>query len=221
MKKYNHLKEKAVSLRLKGQSLIDICDKLKLNKSTVWSWIKDLPKKITRNNKSQKLATQAMKNKYKTLRDNAYSEGASSASHLMSEPKFRDFIVLYLAEGYKRCRNVASICNSDISVMKLCKKYFLIHTCKKLNYRLQYHVDQNFDDLKLFWGINLKINPDEIVFQRKSNSGKLAKRQWRSQYGVLTIAANDTYLRAKIQAWMDFLKDSWNSCETPSESNSL
>jgi hypothetical protein len=45
--------------------------------------------------------------------------------------------------------------------------------------------------------------------QRKSNSGQLAGRTWRSKYGVLTVCTSDTLLRAELQAWMDCVRNAW------------
>jgi hypothetical protein len=44
---------------------------------------------------------------------------------------------------------------------------------------------------------------------RKSNSGQLSGRVWRSRYGVLTVRTCDTQLRARVQAWMDCVRESW------------
>ena len=37
----------------------------------------------------------------------------------------------------------------------------------------------------------------------------LRKRTWRSRYGVLTVRACDTLFRARLQAWMDCLQETW------------
>jgi len=50
---------------------------------------------------------------------------------------------------------------------------------------------------------------DRIRLQRKSNSNQLTGRIWRCEHGVLQVAAYDTLLRARLQAWMDCLRASW------------
>jgi len=60
-----------------------------------------------------------------------------------------------------------------------------------------------------FWGKLLEVEPSSIRFQRKSNSGQMAGRTWRSRYGVLQVRASDTYLRARLDAWMDRLRAEW------------
>jgi hypothetical protein len=79
---------------------------------------------------------------------------------------------------------------------------------------VQYHADQNLDEIRQFWATELQVEPGGIHLQRKSNSNALAARTWRSQYGVLTVAANDTYLRARLQAWMDCIRDDWEHADT-------
>ena len=46
-----------------------------------------------------------MQRKYRLLRAAAYEEAARSFEAMASDPTFRDFVYLYIAEGYKRNRN--------------------------------------------------------------------------------------------------------------------
>jgi hypothetical protein len=79
----------------------------------------------------------------------------------------------------------------------------------RLRFSLQYHADQDLDELCKFWGGTLDVEPDTIKLQRKSNSNQLAGRQWRSRHGVIAVRVPDTLLRARLQAWMDQLRAEW------------
>src|SRR6266511_2705515 len=68
---------------------------------------------------------------------------------------------------------------------------------------------QNPDRLRTFWGGQLNRDPNSIRLQRKSNSNQLAKRTWRCRHGVMTVRTSGTYLRARLEAWMDCLKAQW------------
>jgi hypothetical protein len=57
-----------------------------------------------------------------------------------------------------------------------------------------------------YWASSLAIDPIDIRMQRKSNSGRLEGRTWRSRYRVLTVPACDTLLRARLQR-------GWTACE--------
>lgn len=63
--RYDHLREKAISLRTtRHMTLDEIVERLALPKTTVYHWIKDLP--IPRN------STAAMQAKFAALREKAY-----------------------------------------------------------------------------------------------------------------------------------------------------
>ncbi len=45
-----------------------------------------------------------MQAKYRELREHAHEQGRAEYDQLIGCPLFRDFVVLYIAEGYKRRR---------------------------------------------------------------------------------------------------------------------
>jgi len=80
---------------------------------------------------------------------------------------------------------------------------------KRLGYSVQYHADQDLDALRSYWGETLAIDGSLITVLRRSNCSKLKRRSWRSEFGVLTVRTSDTYLRARLQAWIDLTKRGW------------
>lgn len=211
-----YLREKARQMRVDKKLTIDeLAERLALSRSTVYYWVKDLPIEGSGcggpfRTHAQRMGTRAMQAKHKRRRDEAYAEGKRTFDALSVDPTFRDFVCLYLAEGFKRNRNTVSIANSDPTVLVVSQNWLRrLSPDKRLKYAIQYHADQDLDDLRKFWGTKLEIDGNLIRFQRKSNSNQLTGRIWRSQYGVLTIVCHDTLLRARIQAWMDCLRGSW------------
>lgn len=154
-----------------------------------------------------------MQAKYRRLREDAYDDGRRRYAELILEPGFRDFVCMFMAEGYKRCRNTVSIANSDPAIIKLATRWMSRFATNPLDFRFQYHADQDPRALQRFWGSVIGIEPRRIAPQRKSNSARLRSRTWRCKYGVLTVRASDTYLRARLEAWMDCLKASWEAEE--------
>ena len=204
-----YLKERARQLRVKNQlTLVELADRLALPKTTVWHWIKDLPLARPRRENPHP-GTLAMQAKYRRLRNDAYLRGQGEYGSLSMQPGFRDFVVLYIAEGYKRSRNRVSIGNSDASVVMLADAWLRRLSERPIRYSLQYHADQNLDELRAYWAAELEIAGTAITLQRKSNSGQLTDRTWRSAHGVLTVCANDTSLRARLQAWIDTVRSGW------------
>ena len=213
MKKYAHLREKARELRRTGATLTEICEQLALGKSTVHGWIKDIPiPQTTRQTEQRRRAGQATRQKHAALRQQWYNEAYAEAGEVLKNPLLRDFVVLYAAEGYKRNRNQVCICNSNPAIIKVAHEYIRqLSSNSHLEYLLQCHVDNHERELQQYWAKVLTIRGEEIKVTRKSNAGELSGRKWRSEYGVLTIRVGDTWLRCKIQAWMDYLQQQWSN----------
>jgi hypothetical protein len=207
-----YLRDKARQMRVERRMTIDeIAERLALSRTTVFHWVRDLP--IARDpvvaSRAQRRATRAMQAQYRLAREAAYEKGRASFVELASDPSFRDFLCLYLAEGYKRSRNQVAVCNSDRAVVQLCDGWLRRLSTRTVWYSVQYHADQDLGALRRFWASALAIDPDAIRLQRKSNSNQLAKRTWRSAHGVLTVGVNDTLLRARLAGWLDRLRESW------------
>jgi hypothetical protein len=143
------------------------------------------------------------------LREAAYAEGQAEFEELTRQPSFRDFVCMYIGEGYKKNRNVVGLGNSDPRVVLLASTWLRKLSRNPLNYSVQYHADQNLAELQTFWSELVGVTPAEIQLQRKSNSGRLNGRTWRSRYGVLTVRTCDTLLRARLQAWGDAVQEQW------------
>lgn len=209
-----YIKEKARQLRADKKLTIDeLAERLAIPRTTIYYWVRDLeiPRKSAMgwSTEAQRKGTKAMQAKFHARREAAYSSGQDEFLVLLHEPTFRDFVCMYIGEGYKRDRNVVSICNSDPSVIRLGAYWIRRLTSHPIAFEFQHHVDQCPDELRVFWGELLNIEPETIKCQRKSNSGKLNGRSWRSRYGVLQVRASDTYLRARLDAWMDAVRSEW------------
>jgi hypothetical protein len=206
-----YVREKARNLRIeKHLSIDEIAERLALPKTTIYYWVRDLPLgRQRRANPGQRKGNRVMRRKYALRRAAAYLQGRVEFDDLMLEPTFRDFICLYMAEGYKRSRNIVGVCNSDPEIVALCARWVRRFARNPVRYSVQYHADQDLQGLREFWAEKLAIGPDEIRLQRKSNSGRLSGRTWRSRYGVLNISAADTLFRARLEAWMHSLQEQW------------
>jgi AcrR family transcriptional regulator len=205
-----YVREKARRLRVDRELSIDeIAERLALPKTTIYHWVRDLPLNRARRENPHP-ATVAMQRKFRLLREAAYDEGWQTFDSLAaSDPTFRDFVCMYVGEGSKRDRNNVAICNSDPRVVLLAARWLRALSRNPVAFALQYHADQDPSELRKFWGRRLEVDPASISIQRKSNSGQLRGRTWRSKHGVLTVRASDTQLRARIQGWMDRLQEQW------------
>ena len=211
-----YLREKARELRRERSLTIDeLAERLALSRSTIYYWVRDLPISASgpgggwASTTAQRRGTLAMQSKYRRLREEAYVRGQAEFTDLARDPCFRDFVCLYLAEGYKRDRNVVSICNSDPAIMALGDASIRRFTRSPIAYAVQYHVDQEPDEVAAFWASQLSIDTACVRLHRKTNSAQLSNRSWRCEHGVLAITSSDTCFRPRLQAWMDAVRLSW------------
>jgi transcriptional regulator with XRE-family HTH domain len=212
-----YLRNKAIQMRTEQRMTLDeIAERLALSKTTVWSWIKDLhvapaPSRGREIQSPKAVAKRAesIRATWAARRQKAYEEGLAEYDELIAEPGFRDFLCLYVGEGYKRSRNTVAIANSDPAVIALANYWLRRLATRELKYEFQYHADQDVDALKSFWASRLGIEVDVVKAIPKSNSGQLRSRTWRCRWGVLAVSAHETYLRSRLQAWLDRLKEGW------------
>jgi AcrR family transcriptional regulator len=208
-----YLREKARQLRTEKQLSIDeIAERLAVGRTTVFYWVGDMPRPkrcVRRKGPAHQIGTRAMQRRYKRERDEAYELGRLEFDRLCREPTFRDFVSLYIAEGYKRDRNAVAIGNSDPAVMRVSQFWIREFTRNKIGYSIQYHADQRIHELRAFWSEQLGIDGEAIRLQRKSNSRGLAGRTWRSKHGVISMRGGDTMFRARLQGWIDQIETLW------------
>jgi hypothetical protein len=206
-----YLRDKARQLRRERHlSIVEIGERLALPKTTIYYWVRDLPLGRPRNaSAGQRRGNMRMRRRYQAMREAAYEDGRAAFASLAEDQTFRDFVCMYIGEGYKRDRNVVSIGNSDPRVVALGTRWLRALASNKLMFSVQYHADQDLAALRRFWGATLEVDAETIRLQRKSNSGKLSRRIWRCKYGVCTVRTSDTLLRARLQAWMDCVQQDW------------
>jgi len=189
-----------------------IAEQLKIAKSTALRWVGHIP--IPRTNdqtEAQQQRADDNRIRHQKIREQDYQMGFEEAPELMKNPLFRDFVTMYIAEGYKKSRNEVEIGNSDASVMRMAV-YFLRkykNPERGMQYRVQIHRDQNPDDIKAYWADVVGVKPEDISISRKSNSGEMDGRNWRSEHAVLSIRVYDTEFRSRLGGWMDYLRKEW------------
>jgi AcrR family transcriptional regulator len=168
-----YLRERARELRTtKALTLDEIAERLALPKTTVYYWIRDLPLgRPRRASPGQRKGNTAMRAKYQRLREDAYEQGRVEYDEFVLLPTFRDFVVLYIAEGYKRSRNMTSICNSDPTIVAMAAKWTERLSGRAPIVRVQYHEDQDVSALGDFWGTKLGVDPVSIRFKRSRTAG--------------------------------------------------
>jgi transcriptional regulator with XRE-family HTH domain len=207
-----YIREKARQLRREKKLTIDeIAERLAISRTTIYYWVRDLPiqRDYERMRKAACAAARANRRIWKERRDAAYQQGLAEFDELSKDPTFRDFVCMYIGEGYKRTRHDVALGNSDPAVVALAYRWIKSFAVNPVLFYFQHHADQDPEELVEFWSVYLGAPAADFRFRRKSNSGQLNGRVWRSRYGVLSVRTSDTMLRARLQAWIDCVVKQW------------
>lgn len=206
-------KEKAVELKRSGKTIDEIASILGRRKSTVFYWLRGFGfNRITRSEsleRARKVAVVVLVEKYRKIRDGCYREGYDNAEEILSNKGVRDFIVMYLAEGYKKSKNTIDFTNTDPSIMKLFAKYITLFSVKNPRYVLIGH--SVTEEMKKYWADQMKIKVDDIHSYEKG--GNVSPR--RSNYGTFKMVITDTKALQKIKGLYDFLRAEWDKTCAP------
>lgn len=202
--------QKVRDFRAAGKSLPEICLAMGFCRSLVYSWIKDMSvpdamlaraKQTARENCAK--YRRDTQHKWRARREKEYKRGWEEAGSLLQDCKMRDFVCLYVAEGYRRCKNVASVVNTDPAIISLCLPFFKAFSSKTVRFRLWGGIREK-KRLCKFWAEHLGISEDDISFVRKK---QVSER--RAEFGLMSIGVGDTDFRQRLGGWMDWLKSQW------------
>ena len=210
------LKLKARELRRKGISVGEIQKRLKVSRSSVSLWVRDIKltknqlKKLYLNERTGALkgSIVAAMNKIKDreeLTQKLKEEGIKEVGKLSKRNKFIAGVVMYFAEGGKTDKNV-QFSNSDPRAIKFIVEW-LKEFCKvpKEKFRGSLYLHDNLDEKKAkrFWSklTNIPLRQFTKTYVVKNNPNRL--RKTKHPYGVFRITVSNANLHRKIMGWIE------------------
>ncbi len=207
----------AVRLRCKGRSLMEIGEKLKIPKSTVFYWTKNVrltgaqklrlkKRELQGSEKGRKRAMDVNRQKIENWKKSIQNRTYCFSNMPFENPMIGKLVcgVLYLCEGekYPKSRHLAFV-NSDPMVIKLflelLRRYFNADE-NKLRVRVLQRYDQNCEKLNKFWSklTGVSLNQFYKNYVDKRTEGKPTKIE--GYKGVCAIQYNNTSLQFELQS---------------------
>lgn len=214
-------KAAAVKLRKKGYSYTQIKKQIKVSKSTLSIWCRDvtlsieqteeLLKRKLRGSEKGRLIS-AKKNHEKRIEEINFltSEGKKEVGKLTKRDRFLIGIALYAGEGTKNDKQTV-FSNSDPKLIKFMINWFREFTNisnEKIRGRLWIHKNRDELKAKKFWSelcsIPLEQFNKSYIAENKVSSKKIRKKI--HEYGVFGIAFANTKIQRKILGWLSGIK---------------
>jgi Mn-dependent DtxR family transcriptional regulator len=213
-------KVQAISLRKTGLSYNQIAKRLKIPKSTLSGWLKDIQEsKVIKGKNIDKAKKKWAENivAYNKRRSEIARVEWGKIQNLSSKEigkiSRREMKLvgsaLYWAEGYKRGNWNLVFCNSDPNMLRLMIIFF-VKICgvppQKMKAQVQIHHNISAQSATKYWSKILKLPPNQFLkpIYQVSRSSKL-KRRNNLPFGTLRIKINDVKLVNKIKGWINGL----------------
>ena len=211
------LKEKnlALNLRKQGWSMNEIKDKLRVSKSSISLWVRNI--KLTDDQKralSQKgLTKESIERRRATRlsRENARRQiivdAAREEIDTLSELELKLIgVALYWAEGGKTNRGSVQLSNGDPRIIRLMMKFFK-KICKvpkeKFRAHIHIHPHLNIKKAENYWS-SISGIPLNQFYKTYSKPNKASQNKKDSlPFGTFDIYVHSTELFLKIKGWIE------------------
>lgn len=206
-------KKRAVELRRKGKSLNEISKLLKVAKSSVSVWVRNViltekeKRKLFLNSWTreaiEKRRDARLKNE-NARRRKIIEEAETEIKKISDKELFIIGVILYWAEGGKTKRGLVRLANSDPNLIKIAMCFFRdICQVREEKFRAHIHTHShiNVNKALMYWS-NITSIPQSQFYKTYSKPSVASKNKKDSlPYGTVDIVICDTTLFLKIVGW--------------------
>ena len=218
------LKQQILAMRRSGKTYTEIEQKLRVARSTLDYWLKDVvlseaalsiikKKKEDALQKAREKAALMKKNLDRETRELVYKE-TQKRVYLNEWPLILNELILaalYLGEGFKR-RSTIGLGNSNHEILvlfvNLLRRIYKVNE-DRFHCALYLRADQNEKKEKVFWSNKLDIDIGQ--FQKTQfDKRTLGKKTWENYHGVCAVYYNDATVEKKLTALQKVLLEKFS-----------
>lgn len=220
MKELTEERKRAVQLRKRGQTYGEIAKKIKVSKSTLSLWLREVEVPAEFISRIQQKKLEAVKHGWEARRKERIdrtqritASARSEVKRLMREPLWLVGVTLYWAEGHKekvwRTGTLVTFTNMDentiILFMDWCRKFLqisgddfvpslYIHDSRKIH----------TNEMRKWWAQKLAISADNIaVYYKKSTRKHIRHNDNDGYHGVLRVRIKKSVnMNRRIAGWI-------------------
>jgi len=212
-------KRKVIELRKKGKSYSEIRKIIKVSKSSLSLWLKNvmLTDEQVNGLKMKKVMAverykKAMKIKRQTKLDGYYQNQVKKWIPLSNREKFIAGLFLYWGEGNKVSTNLVNVSNTDPSVIKFA--IYWMEKCLKIPMneiyiKLHLYSDMNIEQETEFWSKTLGIDKERFTRPYIKKSLRKDIDQKGFGHGTCNISAYKTVIKENILMAIKGISDNY------------
>jgi hypothetical protein len=213
------IKRQVVDLRKQGKSYSDILKVIKVSKSSLSLWLKDVPltskQKLNladRRKRAVETYRTTMKLKHQNKLESYYNSQAKKLLPLSDKELMIAGLFLYSGEGNKVSRGSLNITNTDPSVVKF-SIYWITKSLKvdinKVHIKLHLYSDMDVEESTKYWVKELKI--DKKLFRKpyikKTKRADIDQKGYG--HGTCGIWVYDTILKENVMMAIKVITDKY------------
>lgn len=211
------LKEKALKMRREGMSYSQIKAVVKVSKSTLSLWLRDLPLSEERIRELRDFSQVRIEkcrntkaNKKQSRLNEVYKEVSSDIGELSDREIFLCGLFLYWGEGTKTSESVTALTNTNPSMIRFFINWYNsmgIET-SRLKFRLQLYADMDVQSETLYWASFLGIPAEQFSKPHMKNSN-LIKQTYKVGFGhgTCTVTFNNNEMYMYIKSALRFIQN--------------
>lgn len=199
----------ARKLRKNGMSYSEILREVKISRSTLSRWLRDIPlsneqkRMLEGRNISRYAGCKARQQERIRLTKKIISESIAETDNLIENKLFLSGLMLYWAEGTKRGEEMVNFSNSDPNMIILMMKWFRsICQVKEEKFRLQIHIHSMLPEQKIkeYWSkiTNVPLAQFHKLIIKKTSLGHRKNILYK---GTCCIRVCDKNLFRRIMGW--------------------
>ena len=210
-------RREAIKLRKQGKSYGEILREMKVSKSSLSLWLKNVPLSTEQINRIKNIHLQAVekyrqtmklkrKNRYKSY----YDEQRKNLLPFSEKELLIAGLLLYWGEGNKASTNSISINNTNPKVVKFALYWMIIALgIPKNKIKVQVHLYKDMDIKKEvgFWSreLNIPIEQFNKPYIKDSNRSDLDQKGFG--HGTCGLSRSDTIIKEKILMALEAIPD--------------
>ncbi|XKT75194.1 MAG: hypothetical protein ACJKSS_00165 [Patescibacteria group bacterium UBA2103] len=211
-------KNKVIALRKAGKSYSQIKQEVKVSKSTLSRWLRDMPltkgqlvKLRDKNPKRIESYRATMEKKRAVRLDNVYKRAQKNIGKLSKREEFIAGLYLYWAEGLKSGRYATSVSNTDPAILKFFIRWMEGLGVSKYNLKVKLHLykDMNVNKVTLFWlkELGMPISKFRKPYIKDSSFEKEKVYKGRFGWGTCNIIFDNRDIKEYISMSLKYLQD--------------
>lgn len=213
----NILKQKAINLRLEGNSYSQIKDKIRVSKSTLSNWLEKYPLssekiKELRDNSPKRIENyrNTMRKKKESRLSFIYKKVSKDVDSFSKRDLFVAGLFLYWGEGTKSQDSMVTLTNTNPAMLKFFIKWLELFDIKRRDLKVKLHLysDMNIGGSIAFWSKELKI-PISQFHKPYIKKTDLKSINYKNGFGkgTCSVILGDKYLWEYITMGIKYISE--------------